>query len=134
MVLLDTPGQIEIFTWSASGAIITEAFASSFPTVIAYVVDTPRSVAPPTFMSNMLYACGILYKTRLPLLLTFNKTDIAKHEFALEVSTSALIQVHDKDTTAALHMSLHTPHHHSDTSRVQYSPVCLYCLPYTVDE
>ena len=84
-VLVDTPGQIEIFTWSASGAIITEAFASTFPTVVAYVVDTPRSTSPVTFMSNMLYACSILYKTRLPLVLTFNKVDVAKHEFAIEV-------------------------------------------------
>ena len=84
-VLVDTPGQIEIFTWSASGAIITEAFASTFPTVVAYVVDTPRSEDPTTFMSNMLYACSILYKTRLPLILTFNKVDVAAHEFALEV-------------------------------------------------
>ncbi|KAL9266645.1 GPN-loop GTPase QQT2-like protein [Drosera capensis] len=83
-VLVDTPGQIEIFTWSASGAIITEAFASTFPTVIAYVVDTPRSASPATFMSNMLYACSILYKTRLPLVLAFNKTDVAQHQFALE--------------------------------------------------
>lgn len=83
-VLVDTPGQIEIFTWSASGAIITEAFASTFPTVVAYVIDTPRSTNPVTFMSNMLYACSILYKTRLPLVLTFNKVDVAKHEFALE--------------------------------------------------
>lgn len=82
---MDTPGQIEIFTWSASGAIITEAFASTFPTVIAYVVDTPRSESPTTFMSNMLYACSILYKTRLPMVLVFNKTDVAKHQFALEV-------------------------------------------------
>ncbi|KAF5788199.1 putative GPN-loop GTPase, P-loop containing nucleoside triphosphate hydrolase [Helianthus annuus] len=66
-VLVDTPGQIEIFTWSASGAIITEAFASTFPTVIAYVVDTPRAESPNTFMSKMLYACSILYKTRLPM-------------------------------------------------------------------
>ncbi|WMV43923.1 hypothetical protein MTR67_037308 [Solanum verrucosum] len=83
-VLVDTPGQIEIFTWSASGAIITEAFASTFPTVVTYVVDTPRSESPATFMSNMLYACSILYKTRLPLVLAFNKTDVANHEFALE--------------------------------------------------
>ncbi|XP_043697816.1 GPN-loop GTPase QQT2 isoform X1 [Telopea speciosissima] len=83
-VLVDTPGQIEIFTWSASGAIITEAFASTFPTVITYVVDTPRSASPVTFMSNMLYACSILYKTRLPLVLAFNKTDVAQHQFALE--------------------------------------------------
>ncbi|KAJ6768495.1 GPN-LOOP GTPASE [Salix koriyanagi] len=83
-VLVDTPGQIEIFTWSASGAIITEAFASTFPTVVAYVVDTPRSSSPVTFMSNMLYACSILYKTRLPLVLAFNKIDVAQHQFALE--------------------------------------------------
>ncbi|WOH13073.1 hypothetical protein DCAR_0832582 [Daucus carota subsp. sativus] len=83
-VLVDTPGQIEIFTWSASGAIITESFASTFPTVVTYVVDTPRSVNPNTFMSNMLYACSILYKTRLPLVLAFNKTDVAQHQFALE--------------------------------------------------
>lgn len=83
-VLVDTPGQIEIFTWSASGAIITEAFASTFPTVVVYVVDTPRATNPSTFMSNMLYACGILYKTRLPLLVTFNKVDVAQHQFAVE--------------------------------------------------
>ena len=53
-VIVDTPGQIEIFTWSASGAIITEAFASGFPTMIAFVIDTPRCAHPQTFMSNML--------------------------------------------------------------------------------
>ncbi|KAG0484849.1 hypothetical protein HPP92_008928 [Vanilla planifolia] len=61
-----------------------QAFASTFPTVITYVVDTPRSSNPVTFMSNMLYACSILYKTRLPMVLAFNKIDVAKHEFALE--------------------------------------------------
>ncbi|KZT30227.1 hypothetical protein NEOLEDRAFT_1127164 [Neolentinus lepideus HHB14362 ss-1] len=83
-VILDTPGQIEIFTWSASGAIITDAVASSFPTVVAYIIDTPRTTAPATFMSNMLYACSILYKTKLPFILVFNKTDVQPHDFAVE--------------------------------------------------
>ncbi|KAE9397922.1 XPA-binding protein 1 [Gymnopus androsaceus JB14] len=83
-VILDTPGQIEIFTWSASGAIITDAIASSLPTVVAYIIDTPRTSAPATFMSNMLYACSILYKTKLPFILVFNKTDVQPHDFALE--------------------------------------------------
>src|SRR5690242_21063463 len=56
-VLVDTPGQIEIFTWSASGAIITEAFAATYPTVVVFVVDTARTTSTSTFMSNMLYAC-----------------------------------------------------------------------------
>ncbi|EDR06006.1 uncharacterized protein LACBIDRAFT_179760, partial [Laccaria bicolor S238N-H82] len=83
-VILDTPGQIEIFTWSASGAIITDAVASSLPTVVAYIIDTPRTTAPATFMSNMLYACSILYKTKLPFILVFNKTDVQPHGFALD--------------------------------------------------
>jgi GTPase SAR1 family protein len=82
--LVDTPGQIEVFNWSASGSIMLETIASSFPTVIVYVIDTPRSASPTTFMSNMLYACSVLYKTRLPLLLVFNKTDVVDHTFAVE--------------------------------------------------
>jgi GTPase SAR1 family protein len=83
-VFVDTPGQIEVFTWSASGTIITEALAMSFPTVLLYVVDTPSSTNPATFMSNMLYACSMLYKTKLPIVVVFNKTDIVSHEFAIE--------------------------------------------------
>jgi len=86
-VILDTPGQIEVFTWSASGNIITEALASSFPSVVVYVMDTPRSANPVTFMSNMLYACSILYKTKLPFVIVMNKIDIISHSFAQEWMT-----------------------------------------------
>ncbi|CAM9337021.1 unnamed protein product [Ectocarpus fasciculatus] len=83
-VFIDTPGQIEVFTWSASGQIITETLASAFPTTLVYVVDTPRTSNPTTFMSNMLYACSVLYKSRLPLVLALNKSDILSPKFALE--------------------------------------------------
>ena len=83
-VVLDTPGQIEIFTWSASGAVITEAFGGCYPTCVIYVIDTPRCTSPATFMSNMLYACSIMYKCKLPFVVAFNKTDKVDCEFALE--------------------------------------------------
>ncbi|KAK0289330.1 hypothetical protein LTR35_002526 [Friedmanniomyces endolithicus] len=84
-ILLDTPGQIEVFVWSASGSILLSALASSFPTVLAYIIDTPRTTAnTSTFMSNMLYAISILYKTRLPMILVFNKTDVKGEEEAVE--------------------------------------------------
>ncbi|KAF6843126.1 GPN-loop GTPase [Colletotrichum musicola] len=86
-ILVDTPGQIEVFVWSASGTILLESLASSFPTVIAYVIDTPRTTSTSTFMSNMLYACSILYKTKLPMILVFNKTDVQDASFAKEWMT-----------------------------------------------
>lgn len=122
LVLVDTPGQIEIFTWSASGTIISESLAATYPSMILYVVDTPRTTNPVTFMSNMMYvarddsacagpvwvcrsgltgsdltvlglclcvcacvcryATSIAYKSKLPFLLVFNKTDVTSHEFA----------------------------------------------------
>lgn len=84
LCVLDTPGQIEVFTWSASGVIITKALATSFPTIIVYVVDVVRSQNPTTFMSNMLYACSILYKSRLPFIVVLNKIDVVDHQFALD--------------------------------------------------
>ncbi|KAG6157197.1 hypothetical protein E4U37_007708 [Claviceps purpurea] len=86
-IIVDTPGQIEAFVWSASGTILLESLASSFPTVIAYVIDTPRTASTSTFMSNMLYACSILYKTKLPMVLVFNKTDVKDAAFAKEWMT-----------------------------------------------
>ncbi|KAF9369241.1 hypothetical protein CPB97_003754, partial [Podila verticillata] len=76
-----------IFTWSASGSIITDTLAASYPTMIAYIIDTPRTASPATFMSNMLYACSILYKTKVPFILVFNKTDVTPHDFAVEWMT-----------------------------------------------
>ena len=37
-ILVDTPGQIEVFMWSASGSIICEAFSSNFPVMLIYTI------------------------------------------------------------------------------------------------
>ncbi|KMZ07584.1 GPN-loop GTPase 1 [Drosophila simulans] len=85
--VIDTPGQIEVFTWSASGSIITEGLATMFPTIVIYVMDVERSACPTTFMSNMLYACSILYKTRLPFLVALNKIDLKDCGFVMDWMT-----------------------------------------------
>ena len=82
--------------------------ASTFPTVVVYIMDIVRCVNPVTFMSNILYACrqgksfmlvlspppplhththahSILYKTELPFVIVMNKTDIVDQpKFAVE--------------------------------------------------
>ncbi|CAG7835177.1 unnamed protein product [Allacma fusca] len=75
-ILIDTPGQIEVFMWSASGSIITEILAANFPTIMVYVTDLVGTQSPIAFMSNMTYACSVLYKTKLPLVLALNKCDV----------------------------------------------------------
>jgi len=83
-IFIDTPGQIEVFTWSASGQIISESLAATFPTIMLFCIDTPRCSSPTTFMSNMLYACSVLYRSQLPLVCIFNKSDILPADSIIE--------------------------------------------------
>ena len=39
---------------------------------------------PPFWFQNMLYACSILYKTKLPFIIAMNKTDVVDHKYAVE--------------------------------------------------
>jgi GTPase SAR1 family protein len=75
-IVFDTPGQIETFSWSASGTIITDSLACEFPTSLVYVVDSTRATHPNSFMSNMLYATSLYYKNKIPIILAFNKIDL----------------------------------------------------------
>jgi GTPase SAR1 family protein len=125
--LFDTPGQIEVFTWSASGTIITEALGATYPTIVVYIMDTPRSSNPITFMSNMLYAVSILYKYRLPFIVVLNKTDIIHHRFALEwmndfeLFQSAIEQEHSYSTDLCRSLSLVLDEFYSNLRCVGFS-------------
>ena len=58
-------------------------------------MDTVRSTNPVTFMSNMLYACSILYKTKLPFIVAMNKIDVVDHKYAVEwMEDFEVFQVH----------------------------------------
>jgi GTPase SAR1 family protein len=81
-IIVDTPGQIEIFTWSASGAIVCESLTETFQTRLLFVVDTVRARNAQVFLSNMLQCLSIVYKTKLPVVLAFNKIDIISCKFA----------------------------------------------------
>lgn len=109
-VVIDTPGQIEAFTWSASGQLIAESLASTFATCVVYVVDSPRSSSPATFMSNMVYACSLLHKLRLPLVAAFNKSDVASPEDTCFKWMDDFEEFHvalDNDTVESYVTSLH---------------------------
>ena len=63
---------------------VFQALAAQMPTIVVYVMDSVRSTSPVTFMSNMLYACSILYKYKLPFIVAMNKIDVVNHKYALD--------------------------------------------------
>ncbi|RYG93477.1 hypothetical protein EON65_58850 [archaeon] len=66
----------------------------NYQKALVYVIDLARCRNPNTFMSNMLFCCrcyfllniklinflSILYKLKLPMIVVFNKTDVADPE------------------------------------------------------
>lgn len=75
-IIVDTPGQIEVFTWSASGQLISNVLSAAFPTIVLFAADVTRCSSPHTFVSSMLYASGIMLKQKIPLAVMFNKIDV----------------------------------------------------------
>ena len=55
-LLIDIPGQIEVFTWSSSSLILTAALNSILPVKIAYLMDAGRCQNPNSLLSNILFA------------------------------------------------------------------------------
>ena len=100
-IIVDTPGQLEVFSWSASGKIITDSLSLLAPTIIFYVVDLVRCQNPNTFISNMMYALSIMYKMKLDLYIVFNKSDTVKDDKCTSwlVNYSLLQSELDKDKT-----------------------------------
>ena len=110
--LVDTPGQIEVFTWSASGPLLTDALALHFPTTIVFVVDAMACRQhPATFISNMLYATSVLYKFQLPLIVAFNKTDLDPTCFQ---TVQSWMQDYETFQHAFMHNQLHSASYADD--------------------
>jgi len=82
-ILVDTPGQLECFLWSASGQIILHSFAAVFPTIVTYVTDLAVCKSPISFASNMMYGVTILYKSKLPMIIALNKVIIVHKKYGL---------------------------------------------------
>jgi GPN-loop GTPase len=75
--IIDTPGQIEMFSTSVSGSIIVKCLSGGKESkvVLVYVADGVESQRPQCFMCNMVYAASILYRLKEPLLVLVNKAE-----------------------------------------------------------
>jgi GTPase SAR1 family protein len=82
-IVVDTPGQIEMFTWSAAGDILVKTLASiaasteSTELSFLYLIDNAKRKNNAAFAaSNLLYACSIRHNIQFPLKLVYTKCDL----------------------------------------------------------
>lgn len=74
--IVDTPGQIEAFTWSSPGDIVMGMLKN---TCIVYIADLPLCKNKYVFINNMIFAAALKCKFQRPVLVVFNKADECDH-------------------------------------------------------
>ncbi|KAM0688308.1 GPN-loop GTPase 1 [Conglomerata obtusa] len=84
-VIIDTPGQIEAFTWSSPGFVLVEALKSLNHSIrILYVIDADLSSKHEVFMSNMVYAASLSCRYGIDCHCIFNKADLVSDRSVVE--------------------------------------------------
>lgn len=83
-IIIDTPGQIEAFSWSSSGKIIIDLLKNlkdkNFQLNLLFLIDSTESGQPNTFMTNMTTACIIKYRFDCPMVPIFTKIDAENNQ------------------------------------------------------
>ena len=74
-VLIDTPGQIELFAFRASGPYIVNELSSD-PKTIIYLFDSAFSSNPLNYVSNMFLATAVYSRFLLPHIYVLSKADL----------------------------------------------------------
>ncbi|ABL77780.1 ATP/GTP-binding protein [Thermofilum pendens] len=76
-VLVDTPGQMEIFAYRQSGTyIVSELCSSSSLCAAVFMVDASIATQPYNFLSQLFLSASMYYRLRLPLTVAVNKIDV----------------------------------------------------------
>ena len=78
-VLLDTPGQTELFVFREAGRHLVERLAPN-RTALAFLVDPFLARSPSAFVSQMTLAATTQFRFQVPLLNVLTKADMLKEE------------------------------------------------------
>ncbi len=77
IVLVDTPGQMELFTLRSSGEIIIRCFGNG---VTVYLFDPVISKTPSGFVSLVFMASSAVFRLNVPQVLVLSKADVLSDE------------------------------------------------------
>jgi len=84
--LIDTPGQLELFAFRASGPYIASEISKE-PKAVVYLFDASFSSDPANYASNVFLATAVYLKLLLPQTYVLTKVDLLPKEVVDEILT-----------------------------------------------
>jgi len=79
LLLVDTPGQIELFAFREGGRFIARELASN-ESALVYLMDAPFARFPLNFISNVYLAAAIYSRIEHPQVYVLSKTDLVSEQ------------------------------------------------------
>ncbi len=79
-VLIDTPGQMEIFAFRKGGPLIVEMLSEGHKAASVYLIDSYYMREPPSFVSALLLSVSTQLRIGLPQVNVINKVDLLSDE------------------------------------------------------
>ena len=84
-VLIDTPGQIELFAFREASKAIVDALSGD-RSVIAFLFDPALARAPAGFVSLLMLSATVEFRFRLPMVNLLSKSDVLTPEQLTEIA------------------------------------------------
>jgi len=78
-ILIDTPGQIELFTFRASGSVVIDAFGRE-DSALVYLNDPTLVRSPSGFVSAILLSATVQFRHGVPFVNILSKADVLAEE------------------------------------------------------
>jgi GTPase SAR1 family protein len=78
-VLVDTPGQIELFAFREGGPYFSQGISDE-PRAVVYALDAPFCRNPMNFVSNLFLATAVYTRLRQPQIYALTKADLVSDE------------------------------------------------------
>ncbi len=87
-VLVDTPGQMEIFVFRKSGEFIVKSLCSQGRVcAVIFMMDPLITSSPSDLISQLFMAASVFYRLKFPLLGVFSKIDLLSEEERIKIQT-----------------------------------------------
>lgn len=79
-LLVDTPGQIELFAYRSSGRLVSSVISDGGQPASIFLIDPSLVIRPEGFSSILLLSMSVNFQLALPQITTISKADIIEKE------------------------------------------------------
>ncbi len=86
-VIVDCPGQMELFAYRNSGPLMVSALAGDDPALAVYLLDSNIARTPEGFLASLLLGISINMRFGLPQINVLSKPDILMEEKVREIAS-----------------------------------------------